>query len=211
MESSWNDTRAFGLPKLKTHSLHSSFALYCVPCRGKTCKCLKLEQRLIWPIKNFYQFVNCHCKHQVTLLRTIFIQKVWKYWYLVSHILLNLFVLQASHFPVSLQQPLGVTNLLRQFGKLLSSCEIHPFSPDTLTGHVKQLVLSQRKGKHFCLNHLQLFKATLLWFALEEPRHAYDFPYEESSNSWLRLLSAQICIFHMILLLGRRMLILPRL
>lgn len=83
-------------------------------CRGKNCKCLKLEQRLIWPIKNFYQFVNCHCKHQVTLLRSIFIQEVWKYWYLVSHILLNLFMLQASHFPVSLQQPLSWCNKLAQ-------------------------------------------------------------------------------------------------
>lgn len=145
--------------------------------------------------------MNCHCKHQVMLLYTVFTRELLNYWYLVSHIfsiipvLLNPSALQPSPFPESLQLSWGNNSVQAESWKLQSSCEMHPLSWDTLTGHVRQPALSQRKGNHFCLHHLQLFRATLLWSALEERGHAYDFLYEHSSNSQLRLLSALIHVF----------------
>lgn len=151
--------------------------------------------------KNCY-WVNHHCKHQVILLKTTLIQELLKHWCLVSHIfstsvLLNLFPLQASLSPESWQQPLswGKNPIQAELEKLHPNLEPCPFSWDSVTGHVKQPVVTQSKGKHFYLNNLRLFKATLLWFALEEPRHAYDSLYEESSSSQLWLWSAPMCIF----------------
>lgn len=149
--------------------------------------------------KNFYCFVNHHCKQQVILLKNVGAFKILVFG--KSHL---------QHF--SAAEPLsspalpfpwdpalalfwGNDLVQAEFENLQPNLQLCPFSWDSVTGHGRQPALTQSKGKHFYLNHLQLFKATLLWFALEEPRQVYDSLYEESSSSQLWLWSAPVCIF----------------
>lgn len=124
----------------------------------------------------------------------------------------ELFPLQASPCPEALQQPLPRGNNLvqAQFEKLQPSLHLCPFSWDSVTRHVRHPVPTQSQGKHFCLNHLQLFKATLLWVVLEEPRLLW-FPFWAEQQLPAVAVICPNVYFHMISLFQKGMRILPQL